>query len=215
MRQERATFRFTRSTAIASGQKAETLDKPTPTIRLTQALVSHLVAQRIVVEGREQPLFGGAFAIFGHGNGTCLGEALHQVRPPSHLARPERAVDGARRDRQAKTHLRRRIMVATSSIGPAATNMVTAAAVAPTNRPPLLLLAGDTYHHRLPNSVLQQVERFDDPTISVNDAFKPVTRYCDRITHPALGLPQASSRPEVLAAAEALSRGRVRQRQGV
>jgi len=70
-------------------------------------------------------------------------------------------------------------------VGPGATNMVTAAAVAHTNRLPVLFLSGDTYHHRLPHPVLQQVEHFGDPTVSVNDAFRPVTRYWDRITHPA------------------------------
>jgi 3D-(3,5/4)-trihydroxycyclohexane-1,2-dione acylhydrolase (decyclizing) len=85
----------------------------------------------------------------------------------------------------AKTHRRRRICVATSSIGPGATNMVTAAGVAHTNRLPVLFLSGDVFHHRLPHPVLQQVEQFSDPTVSVNDAFKPVTRYWDRITHPA------------------------------
>jgi 3D-(3,5/4)-trihydroxycyclohexane-1,2-dione acylhydrolase (decyclizing) len=85
----------------------------------------------------------------------------------------------------AKAHGRRRICVATSSVGPGATNMVTAAAVAHANRLPVLFLSGDVFHHRLPHPVLQQVEHFGDPSISVNDAFKPVTRYWDRITHPA------------------------------
>jgi 3D-(3,5/4)-trihydroxycyclohexane-1,2-dione acylhydrolase (decyclizing) len=85
----------------------------------------------------------------------------------------------------AKAHARRRICVATSSVGPGATNMVTAAAVAHANRLPVLFLSGDVFHHRLPHPVLQQVEHFGDPTVSVNDAFKPVTRYWDRITHPA------------------------------
>ena len=84
----------------------------------------------------------------------------------------------------AKAMRRRQIMVATSSIGPGATNMVTAAAVAHANRLPVLLLAGDTFASRIPDPVLQQVESFGDPSATVNDAFKPVTRYWDRIVKP-------------------------------
>src|SRR5271154_7324489 len=153
---------------------------------MAQALVKHLVAQRIVADGREQPLFGGVFAIFGHGNVICLGEALHEAREslPTWRGQNEQSM-GFAAAAYAKTHRRRRICVATSSVGPGATNMVTAAAVAHTNRLPVLFLSGDVYHHRLPHPVLQQVEQFGDPTLSVNDAFKPVTRYWDRITHPA------------------------------
>jgi 3D-(3,5/4)-trihydroxycyclohexane-1,2-dione acylhydrolase (decyclizing) len=159
------------------------------TFRLTvaQALVRHVAAQYILDgDGREQRLFGGCLAIFGHGNVTCLGEALHEARAelPTRRGQNEQSMALAA-IAYAKAHRRRRMMIATSSIGPGATNMVTAAAVAHTNRLPVLLLAGDAYHHRLPNPVLQQVEHFDDPTISVNDAFKPVVRYWDRITHPA------------------------------
>jgi 3D-(3,5/4)-trihydroxycyclohexane-1,2-dione acylhydrolase (decyclizing) len=161
-------------------------------IRLTmaQALVKHLVAQKIVIDEREQPLFGGVFAIFGHGNVICLGEALYQARQilPTWRGQNEQSM-GFAAAAYAKAHARRRICVATSSVGPGATNMVTAAAVAHANRLPVLFLSGDVYHHRLPHPVLQQVEHFGDPTISVNDAFKPVTRYWDRITHPAQLLP--------------------------
>jgi 3D-(3,5/4)-trihydroxycyclohexane-1,2-dione acylhydrolase (decyclizing) len=153
---------------------------------MAQALVKHLIAQRIVTGGREELLFGGVFAIFGHGNVICLGEALHEVRGvlPTLRGQNEQSM-GFAAAAYAKAHRRRRICVATSSVGPGATNMVTAAAVAHTNRLPVLFLSGDTYHHRLPHPVLQQVEHFGDPSISVNDAFKPVTRYWDRITHPA------------------------------
>ena len=85
----------------------------------------------------------------------------------------------------AKAMRRRQFMAATSSVGPGAMNMVTAAAVAHANRLPLLLLAGDTFHSRIPDPVLQQVEHFDQPSVTVNDAFRPVTRYWDRITTPA------------------------------
>ena len=155
-------------------------------LTMAQALVRYLVAQRIVIDGREEGLFGGVFAIFGHGNVACLGEALYEARDvlPTWRGQNEQSM-GLAAAAYAKAYRRRRICVATSSIGPGATNMVTAAAVAHANRLPVLFLSGDVYHHRLPNPVLQQVERFDDPTISVNDAFKPVTRYWDRVTHPA------------------------------
>ena len=84
-----------------------------------------------------------------------------------------------------KAKRRRQIMIATSSIGPGALNMVTAAGTAHANRLPILILAGDTFTNRLPDPVLQQVEHFGDPTATVNDAFKAVSRYWDRITHPA------------------------------
>ena len=153
---------------------------------MAQALVKHLAAQRIVTEGREQQLFGGVFAIFGHGNVICLGEALYEARAvlPTWRGQNEQSM-GFAAAAYAKAHGRRRICVATSSVGPGATNMVTAAAVAHANRLPVLFLSGDVFHHRLPHPVLQQVEHFGDPTVSVNDAFKPVTRYWDRITHPA------------------------------
>jgi len=157
---------------------------------MAQALVRHLAAQKIIIDGSEQQLFGGVFAIFGHGNVICLGEALHEARSilPTWRGQNEQSM-GFAAAAYAKAHARRRICVATSSVGPGATNMVTAAAVAHANRLPVLFLAGDVYHHRLPHPVLQQVEHFDDPTISVNDAFKAVTRYWDRITHPAQLLP--------------------------
>ncbi len=155
-------------------------------LTLAQALVRHLVAQKIADDEREQALFGGVFAIFGHGNVTCLGEALYEARAalPTWRGQNEQSM-GFAAAAYAKAHGRRRICIASSSVGPGATNMVTAAAVAHANRLPVLFLAGDVFHHRLPNPVLQQVEHFGDPTLSVNDAFKPVTRYWDRITHPA------------------------------
>jgi 3D-(3,5/4)-trihydroxycyclohexane-1,2-dione acylhydrolase (decyclizing) len=168
---------------IAEMSKGQTKYLP---LTMAQALIRHLSAQRILVDGREQCLFGGVFAIFGHGNVTCLGEALYEARDalPTWRGQNEQSM-GLAAAAYAKAYHRRRICVATSSIGPGATNMVTAAAVAHADRLPVLFLSGDVYHHRLPHPVLQQVEHFGDPTISVNDAFKPVTRYWDRITHPA------------------------------
>jgi 3D-(3,5/4)-trihydroxycyclohexane-1,2-dione acylhydrolase (decyclizing) len=157
------------------------------TVRLTmaQALVRYLVAQRIATDGLELPLFAGVFAIFGHGNVTCLGEALEPVREqlPTWRGQNEQSMALAG-IAYTKAKRRRQIMVAASSIGPGATNMVTAAAVAHANRLPILFLAGDFFANRLPDPVLQQVEHFSNPAISVNDAFRAVTRYWDRITRP-------------------------------
>jgi len=157
------------------------------TVRLTtaQAIVRFLIAQRTVVDGREAPLFPGVFAIFGHGNVTSLGHALEQAREalPTHRAQNEQAMALAG-IAFAKAMRRRQIMVATSSVGPGALNMVTAAGVAHANRLPLLLLAGDTFTSRIPDPVLQQVEPFDAPSTTANDAFRPVTRYWDRLVRP-------------------------------
>jgi 3D-(3,5/4)-trihydroxycyclohexane-1,2-dione acylhydrolase (decyclizing) len=167
------------------------------TVRLTvaQAIVRWLVAQRTVVDDVEVPLFPGVFAIFGHGNVTGLGMALEEVRDdlPTWRAQNEQGMAHAA-TAFAKARRRRQIMVATSSIGPGAMNMVTAAATAHANRLPLLLLSGDTFASRVPDPVLQQVEHFNDPSMTVNDAFKAVTRYWDRIMRPEQivgSLPQA------------------------
>ncbi len=158
------------------------------TIRLTaaQAIVRFLVAQRTTIEGEEAPLFPGVFAIFGHGNVLGLGNALDESRDvlPVHRGQNEQGMALAA-VAYAKAMRRRQIMVASSSIGPGATNMVTAAAAALANRLPLLLLSGDTFQSRLPDPVLQQVEHFGSPSTTVNDAFRAVTRYWDRIVAPA------------------------------
>ena len=167
------------------------------TVRLTtaQALVRWMLAQRTELDGRPAPIFGGVFAIFGHGNVVALAEALQPVQDslPTWRGHNEQSMALAA-IAYAKAMNRRQIMVATSSIGPGSTNMVTAAAVAHANRLPVLLISGDTFQHRLVDPVLQQVEVFGDPTMTVSDAFRPVTRYWDRITHPAQilqSLPQA------------------------
>lgn len=169
----------------------------TATVRLTmaQALVRYLCNQLTTVDGQRAPLFPGVFAIFGHGNVTCLSEALEAVKDtlPTWRGQNEQAMALAAIG-FAKAKKRRQIMVASSSIGPGALNMVTAAGVAHSNRLPVLLLAGDTFVNRRPDPVMQQVEHFGDPTINVNDAFKAVTRYWDRIVHPEQiisSLPQA------------------------
>ena len=155
------------------------------TVRLTaaQALVRWLAALR--VDGGER-LFGGVWAIFGHGNVAGIGEALYAHRDtlPTFRAHNEQAMAHAA-IAYAKASMRRRMMACTTSIGPGATNMVTAAALAHVNRLPVLLLPGDVFASRAPDPVLQQVEDFQDGGVSANDCFRPVSRYFDRIMHPA------------------------------
>ncbi len=158
------------------------------TVRLTtaQALIRHLAAQFIEIDGERQRLCAGGFAIFGHGNVSCLGEALYEHKEELPLYRGQNEQSMALAGiAYAKEKLRRRFMFATSSAGPGTTNMMTAAALAHTNRLPLLMLCGDTFITRLPDPVLQQVEHFNNPALSVNDGFKSVTRFWDRIVHPA------------------------------
>ncbi len=157
------------------------------TIRLTaaQALVRYLAAQRGEFFGAEVPLFAGVWAIFGHGNVAALGEALYAARDalPTFRAHNEQAM-GHAAIAFAKASRRRRMMACTSSIGPGASNMVTAAAVAHVDRLPVLFLPGDVFASRRPDPVLQQVEDWGDATVSVNDCFRPVSRYFDRIARP-------------------------------
>ena len=168
------------------------------TIRLTtgHAIVRFLIAQRTILgDGSEAPLFPGVYAIFGHGNVTCLGHALEQAQAelPTWRGQNEQGMALAA-IAYTKAMRRRQIMVATSSVGPGATNMITAAGVASANRLPLLLLSGDTFASRIPDPVLQQVEHFGDPSTTVNDGFRAVTRYWDRIMRPeqlVQSLPQA------------------------
>jgi 3D-(3,5/4)-trihydroxycyclohexane-1,2-dione acylhydrolase (decyclizing) len=158
------------------------------TIRLTtaQAVIRYLANQFIDIEGARQRLFGGGFGIFGHGNVTCLGEALYDFRAelPLYRGQNEQSMGFAAAG-YAKYHLRERMMFCTASAGPGTSNLLTSAALAHANRLPMLLLCGDTYLTRLPDPVLQQMEHFNNPTFGVNDAFKAVSRYWDRITHPA------------------------------
>ncbi|KAK3584116.1 hypothetical protein CHS0354_035192 [Potamilus streckersoni] len=150
-----------------------------------QALVKYLTAQYTVSDGKEVPLFAGTFAIFGHGNVAGLGEALSAVKDifPTYRAHNEQAM-ACSAIAYAKTLNRQRMMMCTTSIGPGATNMVTAAALASANRLPVLLVPGDVFATRAPDPVLQQVESFQDGTISANDCFRPVSRYFDRIERP-------------------------------
>ncbi|MFJ6322475.1 MULTISPECIES: 3D-(3,5/4)-trihydroxycyclohexane-1,2-dione acylhydrolase (decyclizing) [unclassified Rhizobium] len=157
------------------------------TIRLTmaQAVAHFLKKQMTIIDGQKQPIFGGVWAIFGHGNVAGIGEALYQVREelPTFRAHNEQGMAHAA-IAFAKASFRQRFMACTTSIGPGALNMVTAAGVAHVNRIPVLLLPGDVFANRAPDPVLQQIEDFGDGTVSANDAFRPVSRYFDRITRP-------------------------------
>jgi 3D-(3,5/4)-trihydroxycyclohexane-1,2-dione acylhydrolase (decyclizing) len=157
------------------------------TTRLTaaQAAVRYLAAQYVATEAGEQRFFAGVWAIFGHGNVAGLGEALAAAEDelPTFRAHNEQGMAHAA-IAFAKQSRRRRAMICTSSIGPGATNMVTAAALAHVNRLPVLFLPGDVFASRRPDPVLQQVEDFADGTVSANDCFRPVSRYFDRITRP-------------------------------
>ncbi|MET0202730.1 MAG: 3D-(3,5/4)-trihydroxycyclohexane-1,2-dione acylhydrolase (decyclizing) [Casimicrobiaceae bacterium] len=160
-----------------------------------QALVRYLAALRAPAPEGVAPLFGGVFAIFGHGNVAGVGEALYRYRDqlPTYRAHNEQGMAHAA-IAYAKANFRRRMMACTTSIGPGATNLLTAAALAHVNRLPVLFLPGDIFISRAPDPVLQQVEDFGDGTISANDCFRPVSRYFDRIVHPAQllsALPQA------------------------
>src|SRR5262245_11464782 len=177
-------MRPTRPWASGPGAREGT---PVATQRLTmaQALMRFLCAERTETDESEAPLLAGVWAIFGHGNVAGLGEALQAVqdRLPTLRAHNEQAMALAA-IAFAKASARRRVMACTTSIGPGATNLVTAAAVAHVNRLPVLLLPGDVFASRGPDPVLQQVEDFGDPTVSANDCFRPVSRYWDRITRP-------------------------------
>jgi len=157
------------------------------TTRLTmaQALVRFLDNQYIEVDGAQSKFVEGVFTIFGHGNVLGLGQALEQDggQLVVHQGRNEQGMAHAAIG-FAKQHLRRKIYACTSSVGPGAANMLTAAATATANRIPLLLLPGDVYASRQPDPVLQQIEQFHDLSISTNDAFKAVSKYWDRINRP-------------------------------
>jgi 3D-(3,5/4)-trihydroxycyclohexane-1,2-dione acylhydrolase (decyclizing) len=160
----------------------------TSTVKLTtaQAIIRYLANQFIEVDGQEIRICGGGFGIFGHGNVTCLGEALYNHREdlPLYRGQNEQSM-GFAAAAYAKQWLRQRFMFCTASAGPGTSNLLTSAALAHANRLPMLMLCGDTFLTRLPDPVLQQLEHFNNPTLGVNDAFKSVTRYWDRITHPA------------------------------
>ena len=150
------------------------------TIRLScsHALFKYLVSQKTIIDGKKAPLFPGAFGIYGHGNVACLGQAMEEFQNdlPGYRGHHEQnmALSGIG---YARAMRRKQIFIATSSVGPGSTNMVTASAVALSNRLPILLLPGDTFASRFPDPVLQQVENFYSPTDTQNDAFKSVSTF--------------------------------------
>lgn len=171
------------------------------TVRLTmaQALVRYLALQQTIVDGETLPLFGGVWAIFGHGNVAGIGEALHAERAdlPTFRAHNEQAMAHSA-IAYAKANFRRRMMACTSSIGPGALNMITAAGLAHVNRLPVLFLPGDVFANRIPDPVLQQLEDSGNGVATVNDCFAPVSRYFDRITRPEQIIPALNSAMQVL-----------------
>ena len=158
------------------------------TIRLTvgQAIIKYLNNQYIHTTDGEKKLVNGAFGIFGHGNVTCIAEALYDIKDelPTYRGQNEQSMALAA-IAYARAKKREQIMLVTTSVGPGAVNLVTAAGVAYTNSLPLLMVCGDTFNSRLPDPVLQQVEQEGDPSITASDCFKPITKYWDRISHPA------------------------------
>ncbi|HKG26060.1 MAG TPA: 3D-(3,5/4)-trihydroxycyclohexane-1,2-dione acylhydrolase (decyclizing) [Thermomicrobiales bacterium] len=157
------------------------------TIRMTmaQAVVRFLANQYVGRDGHEQRLFAGMWGIFGHGNVTGLGQALEEVgedlpyyRPQNEQAMVHTSIAYAKMKNRLQT------FACTSSVGPGATNMVTGAATATVNRLPVLLLPGDTFASRLPHPVLQQLENPSSHDLSVNDCFRPVSKFWDRVNRP-------------------------------
>jgi 3D-(3,5/4)-trihydroxycyclohexane-1,2-dione acylhydrolase (decyclizing) len=170
-------------------------------VRLTvaQALVRFLAVQEIERDGVRARFFAGCFGIFGHGNLAGLGQALQQYQDllPFHQGRNEQAMVHIAAG-YARQRNRLGTYACTTSVGPGATNMVTGAALATINRLPVLLLPSDTFATRMPHPVLQQLEAPHDATLSVNDCFKPVSRYFDRIDRPEQLVPAALEAMRVL-----------------
>ncbi|MBA2691460.1 MAG: 3D-(3,5/4)-trihydroxycyclohexane-1,2-dione acylhydrolase (decyclizing), partial [Rubrobacter sp.] len=173
----------------------------TKTARLTtaQALVRFLANQYTERDGVEQRFFAGCFGIFGHGNVAGVGQALHEYsdeltyyQPRNEQAMVHTASAFARQKNRLST------FACTTSIGPGATNMVTGAALATINRLPVLLLPGDVFASRATDPVLQQLESPHDGTLSVNDCFRPVSKYFDRVYRPEQVIPAAMSAMRVL-----------------
>src|SRR5215208_6989734 len=166
---------------------------------MAQALVSFLANQYVERDGVEQRLFAGVFGIFGHGNVAGVGQALQQYGNELTYYQP--------RNEQAMVHVasayarqknRLQTLACTSSIGPGATNMVTGAALATINRLPVLLLPGDIFASRVPDPVLQKLEEPHDGDLSVNDCFRPVSKYWDRINRAEQLIPAALAAMRVL-----------------
>ena len=176
-------------------------DRAIGTVRLTmaQALVRFLASQYVERDGEEQRFFAGCFGIFGHGNVAGVGQALLEYEDDLtyYQARNEQGMVHAAAA-YARQKDRLQTFACTSSIGPGATNMVTGAALATINRLPVLLLPGDVFASRGPDPVLQQLEAPHDGDLSVNDCFRPVSRYFDRVNRPEQIIPAALAAMRVL-----------------
>src|ERR1700680_1526393 len=159
-------------------------EQATKRLTMAHAVIAFLKNRYGERDGQEQPFFAGCFGIFGHGNIGGIGQALQQMPEFRYYqARNEQAMVHAA-VAYAKTRNRLQTLACTSSVAPGATNMVTGAATATINRLPVLLLPGDTFARRNVAPVLQQLESEQSQDISVNDCFKPVSRYWDRISRP-------------------------------
>jgi 3D-(3,5/4)-trihydroxycyclohexane-1,2-dione acylhydrolase (decyclizing) len=168
-------------------------------LTVTQALVRFLAAQHVERDGHRKRFFAGCWGIFGHGNLSGMGQALKQHADvlPYHQARNEQAMVHVASG-YARQRSRLGTFACTSSVGPGATNMVTGAALATINRLPVLLLPGDTFATRTPHPVLQQLEVPHDASVSVNDTFRPVSRFFERIERPEQLVPAALEAMRVL-----------------
>src|ERR671918_300374 len=157
----------------------------TARMTMAQAVVKFLSQQYVERDGVEQPFFAGVWGIFGHGNVAGIGQALEELKLEVAFHRPQNE-QGMVHTAAAYAKMKNRLQAfaCTSSIGPGATNMITGAAVATVNRLPVLLLPGDVFASRLPNPVLQQLEHPWSQDVSVNDCFRPVSKYWDRIYRP-------------------------------
>src|ERR671928_130112 len=171
------------------------------TVRLTtaQVLVRFLANQYVERDGVEHRFFAGCFGIFGHGNVAGVGQALQQYADELtyYQARNEQGMVHTAAG-FAKMKNRLSAFACTSSIGPGATNMITGAALATINRLPVLLLPGDVFASRGPDPVLQQLETAHDGTLTVNDCFRPVSRYWDRMMRAEQVIPAALAAMRVL-----------------
>jgi 3D-(3,5/4)-trihydroxycyclohexane-1,2-dione acylhydrolase (decyclizing) len=168
-------------------------------LTVAQALVRFLAVQETERDGRRERLIAGCFGIFGHGNVAGLGQALHQYRDelPFHPARNEQGMVHIAAG-YARQRNRLGTFACTTSVGPGATNMLTGAALATINRLPVLLLPGDTFATRTPHPVLQMLEVPHDATVSVNDCFRPVSRFYERVERPEQLIPAALEAMRVL-----------------
>src|SRR5438874_7477699 len=159
-------------------------EEVTKRLTMAQAVIAFLKNQYVERDGEEQPFFAGCFGIFGHGNIAGIGQALQQMPEFRYYqTRNEQAMVHAA-SAYAKTKNRLQTLACTTSVGPGATNMITGAAGATINRLPVLLLPGDVFARRNVAPVLQQLESRHTQDISVNDCFKPISRYWDRVQRP-------------------------------